>query len=105
MKKEISISGLLSPNEEIRYIYRNSVLTWFQQKASQTDIEPFIQDLEKGDCESAGAFLSHQLLETISFYDYSESYYHGSFDRNFSMFQKNIVSIPTGNRAWEDRIL
>ena len=26
---------LVIPNEEIRYIYRSSVLTWFQQKASQ----------------------------------------------------------------------
>ena len=86
---------LAIPNEEIRYIYRNGVLTWFQQKASQTDIEPFIRDLEKGECESAGAFLSHQLLETISFYDYSESYYHG--------FLAGLLNVSEKYRVYSNR--
>ena len=33
--------------------------------------------LKEGDCEKASTFLTEQLLDTISFYDYSEQYYHG----------------------------
>lgn len=82
---------LAIPNEEIRYIYRNSVLTWFQQKASQTDIEPFIRDLEKGDCESAGAVLSHQLLRLFR----KQSYYHG--------FLTGILNVSEKYRVYFNR--
>lgn len=40
-------------------------------------MSPLIRALEDGDCETAGKFLSAQLMDTISFYDYQESYYHG----------------------------
>ena len=33
--------------------------------------------LETGDCEAAQNFLNEQLLDTISYFDYAESYYHG----------------------------
>ena len=32
---------------------------------------------ESGDCEKASNIITAQLMETISFYDYSEDYYHG----------------------------
>lgn len=31
--------------------------------------------IEQGDCETFAAFLSEQLTDTISFYDYQESYF------------------------------
>ena len=33
--------------------------------------------MEKGDSERIEEFISKQLLDTISFYDYAENYYHG----------------------------
>ena len=36
-----------------------------------------IKALENGDCETAGKFLSEQLMDTISYFDYAENYYHG----------------------------
>lgn len=50
---------------------------WFDKKIRKTDMSPLIRVLEDGDCAAAGKFLSAQLMDTISFYDYQESYYHG----------------------------
>lgn len=50
---------------------------WFDKKIRKTDMLPLIRALEEGDCTAAGKFLSAQLMDTISFYDYQESYYHG----------------------------
>ena len=65
------------PNEEIRSIYEDTVRTWFDKKLRETDQTPLLKALEEGDCEAVEQLLSDQLLETISFYDYKESYYHG----------------------------
>ncbi len=65
------------PNAEISYIYKNTILAWFDKKIRKTDMSPLICALEEGDCAAAGKFLSAQLMDTISFYDYQESYYHG----------------------------
>ena len=65
------------PNTEIRTIYKNTVRTWFDKKVRETDRTPLLKALEEGDCEAVEQLLSDQLLETISFYDYKESYYHG----------------------------
>ena len=42
-----------------------------------TDKSPLITALEQGDCTGAENFISAQLLDTISYFDYKESYYHG----------------------------
>ena len=38
---------------------------------------PLYESLLNGDAEKMGEILSENLMETISFYDYQESYYHG----------------------------
>ena len=65
------------PNEEVAYIYENSVLAWFDRKIKSIDRTPLLTAMEKGDCETFGDILSRQLQDTISFYDYAENYYHG----------------------------
>lgn len=82
---------LAIPNMEIRSIYRNTVLKWFEKKISRTDISPLISALENGRCDAASEFLTEQLLETISFYDYSESYYHGFLAGLLKMSDKYSV--------------
>ena len=79
------------PNEEIAYIYENTVLAWFDKKIRKTDVTPLINAIEEGDCEKFGNFLSKQLLETISFYDYKESYYHGFLTGILKCFPNYIV--------------
>ena len=68
---------LAVPNREVRYIYKNSVLQWFEKKTEKKDLSPLYDSLLNGDCERAADILSENLMETISFYDYQESYYHG----------------------------
>lgn len=65
------------PNKEIRSIYRQSIVSWFDQKIEKVDRSPLIKALEDRDCEAAADFISSQLMDTISYFDYAESYYHG----------------------------
>ncbi len=65
------------PNAEIASIYRNTVLTWFDKKIKKTDLSPLMQAIEQKNCSAAGEFISEQLRDTISFFDYAENYYHG----------------------------
>jgi len=68
---------LAIPNEEIACIYENTILSWFNQKVKATDRSALLRAIETGDCEAFGSFISEQLQDSISFYDYGERYYHG----------------------------
>lgn len=65
------------PNEEIAYIYENTILEWFNRKLKSTDLNKLHKAVLEGDCETFENEVSELLLETISFYDYAENYYHG----------------------------
>ena len=53
------------------------ILLWFDKKIKMIDLSVLLSALESGDCVAVGDFLSGQLQESISFYDYAENYYHG----------------------------
>lgn len=65
------------PNSEVRYVYKNAVLRWFEKKTEEKELTPLYESLLAGDTERMAQILSENLMETISFYDYQESYYHG----------------------------
>ena len=65
------------PNSEVRYVYKNAVLRWFEEKTEQKELSPLYESILSGDTEKMAELLSENLMETISFYDYQESYYHG----------------------------
>ena len=65
------------PNIEIATIYENSISYWLEQKIKETDRSPLVRALETGDCEAAEDFINRQLADTISYYDYAETFYHG----------------------------
>lgn len=65
------------PNEEIRYIYQNTIREWFNQKIKSTDLTPMFQSMLRGDSESFEDLLKKHLRESISYYDTKEAYYHG----------------------------
>lgn len=65
------------PNEEVKYTYENTVLSWFDAKIRQKDFSSLFEALEQGDTDKVEVILVENLMETISFYDYAESYYHG----------------------------
>ena len=65
------------PNSEVRYVYKNAVLRWFEEKTDKKELSPLYNSILEGDTEKIAAILSENLMETISFYDNQESYYHG----------------------------
>lgn len=79
------------PNAEIRSIYRNTILSWFDKKIRKTDMSSLFAAIENGDCETFGGFVSDQLLDTISFFDYAENYYHGFLTGLLKTSQKYSV--------------
>ena len=40
------------PNTEVKYIYRNTILNWFDRKLRGKDLTPFYQALEQGDIDT-----------------------------------------------------
>jgi len=83
---------LAIPNMEIRCIYRNTILAWFDRKIGQTDMSSFFQAIDHEDCEGMSDFISNQLLDTISFFDYAENYYHGFLVGLLKASKKYLVS-------------
>ncbi|MCM1257251.1 MAG: ATP-binding protein [Roseburia sp.] len=65
------------PNREIRYVYQNSIFTWFDKKVKTSDRKPLYEALLSGDCSAIEKILKKQLIESISFYDGGEQFYHG----------------------------
>ena len=65
------------PNIEVATIYENSISYWFEQRMKETDRSPLVRALKDGDCEAAENFISEQLFQAISYYDYAENFYHG----------------------------
>ena len=65
------------PNLEVRYIYRNTIMEWFQNKVDQTDFQELSQAIQTKQSSLMEEIITGQLVETISFYDYAENYYHG----------------------------
>ncbi len=65
------------PNEEIIYIYENNIMEWSLQHIEKQDLSGLTKAFEEGDCETASDIITGQLMDTISFYDYKEDYYHG----------------------------
>ena len=65
------------PNEEIRYIYQNTIRDWFENQVKQTDFRVFFQSMLTGDTEKMEEFITGQLSKSISYYDNAENFYHG----------------------------
>lgn len=65
------------PNEEIKYIYQNTVMEWFEQRLRKIDLSRLYHAVTEGEEETFAMEVTKQLGETISFFDYAENYYYG----------------------------
>lgn len=67
------------PNHEIRQIFMKQVMSWFRDKAEaeSSRLNDLYAAFEKGDTEAITEYLNEQLIDTVSFYDAQESFYHG----------------------------
>ncbi len=65
------------PNREVKYIFRTKVLRWFEDKIKVKDLSNLYTAIINRDPETFEAELGRLLMETISFNDYYENFYHG----------------------------
>ncbi len=68
---------LAIPNEEVRYIYQNTIREWFEQKQKGYDFKTLYEAMKSGKCVQIENFINNQLLGSISYYDDAEKFYHG----------------------------
>ena len=67
------------PNREVRQIYMDQVLDWFKDKtrAESEKLVGLYEAFETGKADMIKEYLDEQLLDTVSYYDAQESFYHG----------------------------
>ncbi len=68
---------LVIPNEEVRYIFRTKILGWFDEKVKAKDRTRLFESLINLDTATMEEEIVDLLMETISFNDAYESFYHG----------------------------
>lgn len=68
---------LAIPNEEIRLIYKNTILNWFDEEIKSRDLSNMYEAILNGDTLTFENELVELLTESISFYDAYENFYHG----------------------------
>lgn len=79
------------PNEEVKYIFRTKILSWFQEKIDEKDLTLLYTALVNKDVAVFEEELNALLLETISFNDAYESFYHGFVAGALSKMKGYIV--------------
>lgn len=77
MAANVRYISMSIPNEEVRYIYKNTVLSWFEQKVRKRDFSQFYKNIVQGNVTEFEETVAQMLREGISFYDTKESFYHG----------------------------
>ena len=70
---------LVIPNREVRQIYIDQIRLWFEEKTRSAagTLTDLYRAFETGDTLKIKEILDEQLLDTISFHDAHESFYHG----------------------------
>ena len=91
------------PNKEVKYIFRTKILAWFEEKVKARDRTGLFTALLEHDVQTLEEEISKLLLETISFNDAYESFYHGFLLGIFSGMDGYVVkSNREGGRGRSD---
>lgn len=85
------ILRVVIPNEELKSVYDNIVLGWFKENIKKQDFRDLYQAMEDGNTEKMTSILTEQLMNTISFYDSAENFYHGFLAGILVQSRKYIV--------------
>ena len=83
-----NISGtyLKLVNHEIKELFSRTVAEWFKETVYKNSRDDLFKALWDGDAAELANIISRYLRTTISFYDYSESFYHAFLAGLFSGF-------------------
>jgi len=68
---------LAIPNCEVEYIFREKIMSWFQEKMRTRDFTRLYTAFANKEAAIVEEELNRILMETISYMDEKESYYHG----------------------------
>lgn len=68
---------LAIPNKEVLYIFDRHITSWFGAKMQKVEKKPFYTAVIEQDTDTMEEMISDTLYESISFFDYGESFYHG----------------------------
>ncbi len=67
---------LVIPNKEVRKVFADSIASWFADTMHEMDRSPLFEAFWNGDEENLSRRISRILLNTISYHDYREDFYH-----------------------------
>ena len=77
LENETIFLTMAIPNLEVRYIFKNTVLDWFQDILKNQNRSNLYHAVLGGNPDAFSEIISDYLMESISFYDFAENYYHG----------------------------
>ena len=98
-KPYITTYRLKLVNKEIRVLFVKTIAAWFKENIVKDERTELIDSLWAGDAEKLGKIISKYLASTISYYDYSENFYHAFTAGLFSAIRYYAVksNYETGN--------
>jgi len=67
---------LVIPNKEVRKIFIESIASWFTDSMLEMNRRPLFDAFWNGDADKLSRLVSRILLNTISYHDYKEDFYH-----------------------------
>ncbi len=91
MKEDMIWLKVRIPNVEVKTVYKNSILSWFQERLKKYNFHDLYRAMEEGDTEKMQEIMGEQLLSTISFYDSAENFYHDFLAGVLSQSEKYLV--------------
>lgn len=68
--------ALRIPNEEIRYLFRSTIIAWFEAEVKTSDRGVLFEALWGQKEQVCSDLITKMLFNTISYYDYKEDFYH-----------------------------
>lgn len=77
MDGESQLITMQIPNAEVRYIYRNTIISWFRDMVQTHDFSGLYQGLLDGDEVAVQRDIAGLLVKSISYMDSREAFYHG----------------------------
>lgn len=77
MEGDIQFVIMEIPNSEVRFIYRNTIITWFREVVKKQNLVVLYQALLAGDQKTSQVQIGNLLEQSISYMDNQEAFYHG----------------------------
>lgn len=77
MEEDVRYVSLAIPNREVRYIYNSTIMTWFRDEIREKDLSALYRALLDGEEAVFQKELSVLLMNSISYMDGREAFYHG----------------------------